>query len=287
MNDKKIKNYEELRKNFAIIFLTLKDILLVSNEPSIKRDFLDRFLIVFFKDYEHYIINYKKSLFNKNKLLYNLKINNNIDYEMLEILNENIINYSTFISLKRIEILLKIKEYIYNYLDYLLPNFKFYFSYYISGIYKLDLEHINFNLNELQKLVKDFYIQAIEKNKKKELAFYKSLIGASKDNFEIFIKNSDILLNIKYVFSLSQINLLSLAMFFVLKKIMTKFLNYDPILILDEPFVYLDKNNVKKILTVLKENTQTIFTTNNIDLLHFIFDSFNNTNVIKLKSEPE
>ena len=76
-------------------------------------------------------------------------------------------------------------------------------------------------------------------------------------------------------------------MFFVLKKIMTKFLNYDPLLILDEPFVYLDKNNVKKILTVLKENTQTIFTTNNIDLLHFIFDSFDNTNVIKLKSEPE
>ncbi len=205
---------------------------------------------------------------------------------MLEILNENIINYSAFISLKRIEILLKIKEYIHNYLDFLLPNFKFCFSYYISGIHKLDLEQTNFNPNELQKLIKDFYIQTIEKAKKKELMLYKSLIGASKDNFEIFIKNPDTL-NVKYVLSLSQINLISLAMFFVLKRIMIKLLNYDPILILDEPFVYLDKNNVKKTLTILKENTQTIFTTNNIDLLHFIFDSFDNTNVIKLKSESE
>jgi recombinational DNA repair ATPase RecF len=208
-----------------------------------------------------------------------LKINQNIDYEMLDILNENIVNYSVFISLKRIEIFYRIREYINNYLAFLLPNFEFSFIYDISGIYKIDVEKVNLN----QEVLRNFYFQAIEKNKKKELSIYKSVIGASKDNFEILIKNSNI--NVKYFLSLSQINLLSLAIFFSLKKIMKQFFNYDPILLLDEPFVYLDKNNVKKVLNLLFENTQAIFTTNNMDLLHFIFDSFDNINVIKLKTD--
>jgi DNA replication and repair protein RecF len=279
LNEKKIKNYEELRNNFFIIFLSLRDILLVNSEPSGKRDFLDRFLIILFKDYYNSLINYKKTLFNKNKLLYNLKINQSIDYEMLDILNENIVNYSVFISLKRIEIFYRIREYINNYLAFLLPNFEFSFIYDISGIYKIDVEKVNLN----QEVLRNFYFQAIEKNKKKELSIYKSVIGASKDNFEILIKNTNI--NVKYFLSLSQINLLSLAIFFSLKKIMKQFFNYDPILLLDEPFVYLDKNNVKKVLNLLFENTQAIFTTNNMDLLHFIFDSFDNINVIKLKTD--
>jgi recombinational DNA repair ATPase RecF len=208
-----------------------------------------------------------------------LKINQSIDYEMLDILNENIVNYSVFISLKRIEIFYRIREYINNYLAFLLPNFEFSFIYDISGIYKIDVEKVNLN----QEVLRNFYFQAIEKNKKKELSIYKSVIGASKDNFEILIKNTNI--NVKYFLSLSQINLLSLAIFFSLKKIMKQFFNYDPILLLDEPFVYLDKNNVKKVLNLLFENTQAIFTTNNMDLLHFIFDSFDNINVIKLKTD--
>jgi len=280
LNEKKIKSYQELRNNFSVIFLSLKDILLVNSEPSVKRDFLDRFLIVLFKDYYNSLINYKKTLFNKNKLLYNLKINQSIDYEILDILNENIVNYSVFISLKRIEIFYKIKEYISNYLTFLLPNFEFSFIYDISGIYKIDIEKVDIN----QEILKKIYFQAIEKSKKRELSIYKSVIGASKDNFEIFIKSSNNI-NVKYFLSLSQINLLSLAIFFSLKKIIKQFFYFDPILLLDEPFVYLDKNNVKKILTILKENTQVIFTTNNIDLIHFIFDNFDNTNVIKLKSD--
>jgi recombinational DNA repair ATPase RecF len=197
---------------------------------------------------------------------------------MLDILNENIVNYSVFISLKRIEIFYRIKEYINNYLKLLLPNFEFSFIYDISGIYKIDVEKVNLN----QEVLRNFYFQALKKNKKKELNIYKSVIGASKDNFEILIKNTNI--NVKYFLSLSQINLLSLAIFFSLKKIMKQFFNYDPILLLDEPFVYLDKNNVKKVLNLLFENTQAIFTTNNMDLLHFIFDSFDNINVIKLKT---
>jgi recombinational DNA repair ATPase RecF len=208
-----------------------------------------------------------------------LKINQSIDYEMLDILNENIVNYSVFISLKRIEIFYRIKEYINNYLTFLLPNLEFSFIYDISGIYKIDVEKVNLS----QEILKNFYFQALKKNKKKELTIYKSVIGASKDNFEILIKNSNNI-NVKYFLSLSQINLLSLAIFFSLKKIMKQFFNYDPILLLDEPFVYLDKNNVKKVLNLLFENTQSIFTTNNIDLLHFIFDSFDNINVIKLKT---
>jgi recombinational DNA repair ATPase RecF len=208
-----------------------------------------------------------------------LKINQSIDYEMLDILNENIVNYSVFISLKRIEIFYRIREYINNYLAFLLPNFEFSFIYDISGIYKIDVEKVNLN----QEVLRNFYFQALKKNKKKELSIYKSVIGASKDNFEILIKNTNI--NVKYFLSLSQINLLSLAIFFSLKKIMKQFFNYDPILLLDEPFVYLDKNNVKKVLNLLFENTQAIFTTNNMDLLHFIFDSFDNINVIKLKTD--
>lgn len=209
-----------------------------------------------------------------------MKINQSIDYEMLDILNESIVNYSVFISLKRMEIFYRIKEYINNYLELLLPNFEFSFIYDISGIYKIDIEKVNLN----QEVLRNFYFQALKKNKKKELSIYKSVIGASKDNFEILIKNSNNI-NVKYFLSLSQINLLSLAIFFSLKKIMKQFFNYDPILLLDEPFVYLDKNNVKKVLNLLFENTQSIFTTNNIDLLHFIFDSFDNINVIKLKNE--
>lgn len=208
-----------------------------------------------------------------------MKINQSIDYEMLDILNENIVNYSVFISLKRIEIFYRIREYINNYLAFLLPNFEFSFIYDISGIYKIDVEKVNLN----QEVLRNFYFQALKKNKKKELSIYKSVIGASKDNFEILIKNTNI--NVKYFLSLSQINLLSLAIFFSLKKIMKQFFNYDPILLLDEPFVYLDKNNVKKVLNLLFENTQAIFTTNNMDLLHFIFDSFDNINVIKLKTD--
>jgi recombinational DNA repair ATPase RecF len=209
-----------------------------------------------------------------------LKINQSIDYEMLDILNENIVNYSVFISLKRIEIFYRIKEYINNYLKFLLPNFEFSFIYDISGIYKIDIEKVNLN----QEVLRNFYFQALKKNKKKELSIYKSVIGASKDNFEVLIKNSNNI-NVKYFLSLSQINLLSLAIFFSLKKIMKRFFNYDPILLLDEPFVYLDKSNVKKVLNLLFENTQAIFTTNNMDLLHFIFDSFDNINVIKLKTD--
>ena len=283
MNDKKLKSNEELRKNFGVIFLSLNDILLISSEPSVKREFLDRFLIIYSVDYYNNLANYRKTLFNKNKFLYNLKINKNVDYEILEVINDNIVNYSTILSLNRIKVLYEIKKIIYDYLNIFLPNFDFNFVYYISGIERIDLDKFEFDYDKFYIMVRDFYVEYIKRFREKELNYYRSIIGASKDNFEVLVKNRGLYLNVKVVFSFSQVNLFSIAMFLVLKKLMKQVLGYEPILLLDEPFVYLDKNNVFKVISVLRDTSQVIFTTNNSELVHFIFDNFDSINLIKLK----
>lgn len=249
LNEKKIDKQIEIKQKFlSPIILNAFDI--SSQEPEKKRNIIDRFLKLD-KDFIIIFENHKKILKQKTTLL---KIKSN--HDLLNSINKKIVDYSSLISKKRIDLLIEI-----------LPDLKISCQKFWKNIQNLELIYITgsglkINNQSSLDIIKQNYQKTINLLQQKELEKQKILVSSNRDNFEFIVTINNNKYPIKNIFSQSQINIFILLLFFNLVKRIRRIYEYYPVLLLDEPFVFLDKINTQKILKTIQNYPQAIITSN-------------------------
>lgn len=265
LNEKKIESYKILKNKFLSPFL-LNAFDISFQDPENKRSIIDRFLKIINPEFSNIEYNLKKVIKQKTSIL---KSGNYSD--IIEPLNSKISELSSLITFKRIEGIKSIGEDLNNTCRKFWHNIENIKIIYTPG-FNLPINLIN-QKNIQQNDLKEQYLKAIKINTKKEAENQKVLVSSNRDNFEFVLITKQKEYFIKNIFSQSQINIFILLFFLNLVKQIKKVYNYYPILLLDEPFVFLDSLNTEKILKILYSYPQVIISSNkDLELInHKIF----------------
>lgn len=236
--DRSKKNLFQFKKEIAKVVLFSPDQLeIITGSPEKRREYFDRFLSENDREYKKKLNNYQQALRKRNKLLEKYEKTNNNFLEELSFWNSYLIEQSNYLFEQR-----------YNYCRFLNKHFS--------------LEGKHFFI--------DYHPSLINKEKFKEifneeLKYRRTLIGPQKDNFFIFLKNT----NEKNIHLFGSRSEQRLALFWLKMNEINYYeekLKIRPILLLDDIFSELDFNNRSLILKLIKKY-QTILTTTEIDVI--------------------
>ena len=237
VNGLKIKKLSELLGNINIVLFTPDDINILKNGPAQRRRFLDMMIGQIRPNYVYNLNMYLKVLEQRNNYLKQLR-NENINYELLDIWDEKLAQYSNKICLYRLEFINKIKEKI-NYIHKNITEDK----------EEIKIEYITDSIEkeELLKQIKD--------RRKVDIIKGYTTKGIHRDDFNIYINGN--LVNIYGSQGQHRTAVLSLKMCEL--EIIKEEIGESPILLLDDFMSELDAKRRKNFLNNI-EDTQVIIT---------------------------
>jgi len=256
LNDKKVEKLRVLRDKFlSPIILNTFDISIPTQDPSKKRSFLDKFLKIV--DEKFYKIYNDLKFLNKQK---SSILKKNLEMDILKTINQKIIEYSSYITYKRIELLYSVYSVINRLSKKLLKNITN-----IKIIYEIFSEKVeitnDFNNDFSFDYIKSIYKKTFDELFHTEIDQKKIIVSSNKDNFDFLVNDRFFL---KDVLSQSGINMFSLILFLGLVKLIKDKLGFYPVLLMDEPFAFLDEDNSLKVINFLTNYPQIIITSTKI-----------------------
>ncbi|MDR0950785.1 MAG: AAA family ATPase [Candidatus Ancillula sp.] len=267
-NKSQINIISEKNKKFNVTLFSPETTVDLFYSSEQKRNIIDQEIKKNDVKYKKELQEFNKILIQRNKLLKNYskhKITNK-EFEYIKIWNQQFLEKSLIISKKRKEYLNKIKQYITDKYNKIVEKKE-------ENI--IEIEFISSPKILTEDNMKKIMIENFEKEK--ILGF--SLEGCQKDNFQIYLKGEKSKGNISqgeawsitYAFVLSENEIIK-------NQIQNKIEN---ILLLDDLFISLDKTRKRKVIDILKKESQAIITTTNSENLN-IFNKKNGINIIKM-----
>jgi len=243
INNNKISKYSDYISNINVILFSINDLKLIKDTPNTRRKLINLEISQLNNEYVIYLNYYNKILKQRNtylKTLYNKKAN----YEYLEILDNQLIDYGMKVY--------NIRKMFIEKINNLLSNI--YVK--LGGFDGLFINYKSDYTNKAKVHIKEDYKNNIEK----DISFGSTQIGIHRDDFVFFANNKDIKnfasegqqKNAIIAFKLSEIEL-----FYRQKK------EY-PILILDDLFSELDLKKIENILNFISNEIQTFITTTDL-----------------------
>ena len=212
--------------------------------PSARRNFLDRLIFTYHKDYNLIVNNYKKAINERFLLLKSI----NYDKNWMNKIESNIVSFGTIIYQKRENHL----HIINNILE------KFNNNKYFSNNFILKIKY-NFFENNL-KITKDeeIYISELSRLRQKDFFSGGCSIGPHRSDLEG--------LNIKNNFNLNQLSTgqqktIVLLIIVAQSEYLIKNLDIKPIILLDEICSHLDSSNRELLLYLIDELKVQVFMT--------------------------
>ena len=236
INKAEYKRVSDFIGELKVVMYSPFDLNLIDGAKNIRRRFLDLEISLNDKEYLRNLSIYKKLLNERNELLKT----NKLDETLLNVLTKELIKYVDLIYKKRISFinslndnLLEISKNL-NFLDIKLEYESTY-----------DPSNIEYSFNS--KLERDIFTKTTN-------------IGPHRDDFKILINNH---LALEYA-SNGEKHLICIAIKIALKEYIKTKCNDEPILLLDDLFVALDKDKIKKITEYVKKSKQAFITTTSI-----------------------
>jgi len=242
INSMPIKRMGELMGEFNSIYFSPDELKLVKESPDQRRRFMDIDLCQFSKTYFYTLNNYNKILQQRNKLLKSTKSAADI-CDSIEIWNEQLAKHASFIIIKRIELINKLKIYANEILLYLTDNKE-----------NLQLEYSGFYLPEQEEL-KKLLLQKYKETLEKDILLRYTTIGPHKDDIKIIVNNIDI----RHYGSQGQQRTCALALKLAELEVFNSTIGEYPVLLLDDVLSELDSDRQLKLLNRVK-NVQTLIT---------------------------
>lgn len=221
----------------AILFKP-SDLELFNQSPSERRRLLDVEIGKVSNIYLNELNKYKYLLADKNKLLKELEIDENL----LSVINESMI--------KPIETIITEREKFFEIINK-----------YISDIY----QNISNSKDVIQIVYKkccdkENILENINKTKDKDKYYHYATFGPHHDDFEFKFNNIDI----NSIASQGQKRMAFIAFKFALIKYIESNINSTPIVLLDDILSELDQDNQERLLNQIPNNTQVIITNTDI-----------------------
>ena len=255
INKKEIKKISDFIGNLQVVMFSPSDLALIQGSKAVKRHFLDMEISLLDKSYLKASIAYKKLLKERNELLKA----NNVDLVYLDVLTKSLINELEIIYNKRLDFIKHLNIF---------------------------LESISSNMNiEKIKLVYNPTYDPIDIYKsfksKEKLDIYNKVtnIGAHRDDVTILINELDA----SIYASEGQARTICIVIKLALKEYIEKYLNKEPILLLDDVFAALDKRRIESLTKYVLKNKQTFITTTSI--LEIPDELLKNASVLRIESK--
>ncbi|MDS0527938.1 DNA replication/repair protein RecF [Clostridium sp. SHJSY1] len=251
VNSIKINKIGELFGTFNVVMFSPEDLKIIKESPGIRRRFMDMELCQLNKTYYYNLVQYNKVINERNIVLKS----RNSSEEMIDVYDEQLINYGEYIIRERINYINKLNKYSKN----------------IHNEITLGKEEIKFkyqtSIKNFDNIKSEFYEQ-LKKSRKKDIEKGISTIGPHRDDFLVFINNVDT----KSFGSQGQQRTAVLTMKFSSLNIIKEVNGEYPVLLLDDVLSELDFNRKRYVLSTIKD-IQTIITCTGISDINEYLDS--------------
>ena len=246
INNVPIKKLSMLMNYLNTVMFSPEDLNLVKGSPSVRRKFVDLAISQLFPSYLVSLIDYSKSLVQKNSLLKSMKYTKQSDV-MLDVWNEQLSVEGAKIMRQRLEFLDLLKGFAENIQSE------------ISGE---KLELIFMPGIKLESITSEDYYKALEQNKKREIDMQTAICGIHRDDVRISINGSEA----KLYASQGQQRTAALTLKIALSDYMHHIKDEYPVLLLDDIMSELDKSRRLYLAEKIKDK-QVLITSTDTDIL--------------------
>ncbi len=248
---------------YPIVVLAPQYYSIVNGIPQDRRKFVDLVISQSSKSYLHDVIEFRKVLKQRNKLLFDIKTLKSHDFESVEYWNGPLVKHGSQVIIKRHAF---VKEFIPFFIKAYteitsaneIPSIK-----YMPGISIKDIDKEYDSINS--RFESDIISCAND-----EFRRGSTIIGPHKDEFEFKINGFDVRQFASQGQQKTFLVALKIAEFFYLQEKCSE----KPVLVLDDLFSELDKDRSKFLLDFLKDKCQVFISSTNSE----IFDEFLNYN---------
>ena len=260
-NNKKYKKLTEHIGKFPIVVITPNDISLILEGSAERRKFIDSCISQYDKKYLNFLVKYNRIIQQRNILLKSFAKNNYFDQTNLDVWNQQLFEPCEYIFEKR-----------KNFVDVINPIFKKYYNS-ISNLNN-EIPCIKYNSQLLNNNIKEL----LNLNVNKDRILQYTTVGIHKDDLNLKLNNY----NIKKIGSQGQNKTFLISLKFAQFELLTKNLDFKPIILLDDIFDKLDKIRVANIVKLVSENhfQQIFITDTNKERLKLILNKTNISNKI-------
>ncbi len=254
INNNPLEKVSELIGNLNVVLFSPEDLYLVKGGPSYRREFLN-IEVSQVSTYYHYLLNdYRHILRQRNNYLKDIRDHRKLNYDILDIWDEKLIELGSKIIKKRLEVIDKLK------ILARLSQRKI-----TNGSENLLIEYessLNDNISKNDN-IKLIFREVLANNRKDEVKRGYTLFGPHRDDLKLTINGIDLR---KYG-SQGQQRTTALALKLAELEFMKSESGEYPVLLLDDVFSELDEKRRDTLLTLIAEKVQTFITATDINVL--------------------
>ncbi|RDY25588.1 DNA replication/repair protein RecF [Romboutsia weinsteinii] len=254
-----IQKIQELLGNLNVVIFSPEDLRLVKEGPKERRAFIDKEISQIMPKYYNYLTSYNKILFQKNKLLKS----NYIDEALLDVYDESLAQYGSYIYILRRDFIKKIANISIELHKKLTNNIED-----LSITYK---NQINVSDEDTVSTIYTRFLEKLVSSRKHDIETRTTRYGIHKDDLNIFINDLDV----RLYGSQGQQRTASISLKLSEIELINKEVGEYPVLILDDVFSELDETRQRLLVSNLSV-VQMFITTAEISHKN-IFDKENTT----------
>ena len=275
VNDKRVRSLSVFMGVIPSVLFTPDDLLIVSGSSEARRAELDSLGSKLSKKYFQLKQEYKKIVAQRNKLFKDEEIN----FLLFEVLNEQLIEYGSALIFQRIKLLKRINLEIQEAYSQI-NNRESLNILYFSNIFSQSQEGLNIDDEIFQTSlieIKELFKKKLEQRKNDEFIRRISLVGPHRDDIIFNLDNS----NARTFASQGQKRSITLAWKMAEVKVIEKISGSKPLLLLDDVMSELDGERRNSLTHLVSEVAQTVITTANIG--YFTQDLLDQAKVINVE----
>lgn len=257
INQDLIKKTSDFIGKLNVVLFKPNDLEIFTDSPKCRRKVLDIEIGKVSKTYLDAILTYTKLLKDRNNLLKN----DRVDEIFLETINERMLEPIRIIINKRQEMIDFINDRIGDY------------------YFKLSNQKINIKLEYLKCCDDNQYAikEMLDGSKERDFIYHYTTCGPQKDDFIFYFDD----MNLASYASQGQKRMVMIAFKLALCDYIVKYINTEPILLLDDILSELDLKNKERLLNIIDNNVQTIITTTDLEGIK----TKSNYKIFKLRKE--
>jgi len=254
---------------------------IIFGPPSERREFVDKIISQTDQYFLQKLINYKRILKQRNKLLFELSTGDRTQYELLEVWNQKLIETAAFIIHKRCifsKIFAPMLTQSYESVSKGIESIGFAYAPFgfsneeISELYQNDFP-TNIILSVLQ--------YQLQKFREKEIERGTTLFGPHKDDFQIFLNNAIS----SEVASQGQSKSILVALKYAEIEYLQKHKGTNPVVLFDDIFSELDLDRTERVLSLMNElKIQLMITTTDLSPISSVISKFETYGIFKVDS---
>lgn len=278
LNNLKKNKYSDFLGSLIVVNFGITDLDILRGNPSDRRSWLDNAISQLYPHYRDRLSRYNKVREQRNNVLKSFKGNINLtEYQkdFLSVWDQQLINSGSNIVYLRLKYIKEIQKIAFNKHKYITLDEENLLINYNSTV----IDCFNSEKDEIPTVlsISENFKEKLKEKLKEEIIRNQTLIGPHRDDLSFFINERDC----KNFASQGQQRTIVLALKISELDLIRDVIKENPVLLLDDVLAELDKTRQNYLLSVIKDDIQTIITT--VDISNFEKSYLDNVGIYNIK----